>query len=678
MSPPVGLNVIDKGGTRYLRVRFPDTDALVGATSDDRTLTGPVTVAVTTTVVPLPCSLASSTCAETSGLLACIDELFESDGSCAAVAHGVFPHFTALPPPNDYQSVCTTPSSPCTGTATEVRMTVDTDGNLLIPVDWRGILVRKAEVPVPRLLRAASSVDAFSGITAPIRIPNGAFVDSYTPEGGLLPPIFDPQTDPSATNELVLFGSADAPETVLRLARRSPNFRECSGGVRDALPCVQDSDCESGSCVATTCNGGVNRHLACTADADCPGGECGRGLFELRDRLSDGGVGPILVPHEASVAPSAPVRRGVCDGGSGVGQVCPPANCGTSLCVDYRIEAEFPVPLDGISTTDELHSFVVDEAIEAVDLNGDGDTSDRVVTVVDRDTGETLPTGLAATRLRTPPFGFPALAVEGAVVAFLEPDEVALGCTSPPACDANGDGDVRDTFLRVFRQEAGGLTELLASGQLAAEAVPEIDGKAVAVSQGLVFARMSEADAARQKTERVSVGSNGTEGNKGSDAARLSADGRFVAFQSDATNLVLGDTNAAPDVFVRDRQLGTTERVSVDSTGAQGVGTAGISGSYAPSISADGRFVAFWSDATNLVPGDTNGAADVFVHDRLTGTTERVSTDSGGLEANASSGLPSISSDGRFVAFLSFATNVVAGDTNAVLDAFVHDRLTGT
>src|SRR5207249_6721018 len=109
----------------------------------------------------------------------------------------------------------------------------------------------------------------------------------------------------------------------------------------------------------------------------------------------------------------------------------------------------------------------------------------------------------------------------------------------------------------------------------------------------------------------------------------LSADGRFVAFGSDATNLVAGDTNGTTDVFVHDRQTGTTERVSVASGGGtQGNGKSG--GFFAfPALSADGRFVAFQSDATNLVAGDTNGATDVFVHDRQTGTTEPASVPSG-------------------------------------------------
>jgi hypothetical protein len=120
--------------------------------------------------------------------------------------------------------------------------------------------------------------------------------------------------------------------------------------------------------------------------------------------------------------------------------------------------------------------------------------------------------------------------------------------------------------------------------------------------------------ASAQVTQRVSVTSAGTEGNgqsggyiSGQRGNSLSADGRFVAFESEAINLVPGDTNNSRDVFVRDRQSGTTERVSVDSAGVQAVGTSG-----SPSISANGRYVAFWSGADNLAPGDTNGFSDVF------------------------------------------------------------------
>ncbi|MDO5648693.1 MAG: hypothetical protein Q4G20_12240, partial [Paracoccus sp. (in: a-proteobacteria)] len=173
-------------------------------------------------------------------------------------------------------------------------------------------------------------------------------------------------------------------------------------------------------------------------------------------------------------------------------------------------------------------------------------------------------------------------------------------------------------------------------------------------------------------TERVSVSSSGEQGGEWSSTPSISADGRFVTFYSDATNLVPGDTNGRHDIFVHDRQTGVTERVSVSSSGEQGDGY-----SYYPSISADGRFVAFKSDATNLVPGDTNGRGDIFVHDRQTGQTERVSVSSSGEQGNYESSAPSISADGRFVTFRSSATNLVPGDTNRSGDIFVHDRQTG-
>src|SRR5262249_8318353 len=148
----------------------------------------------------------------------------------------------------------------------------------------------------------------------------------------------------------------------------------------------------------------------------------------------------------------------------------------------------------------------------------------------------------------------------------------------------------------------------------------------------------------------------------------MSADGQIVAFRSDANNLVPGDTNSTSDVFVRDRTAGTTERVSVDSSGAQG-----DAGSAYPAISSNGLVVAFASGANNLVPGDKNHCDDVFVHDRATGLTERVSVDSSGIEGDADSSIAvSISADGMVVAFESDADNLVSGDTNASTDVFVH------
>jgi hypothetical protein len=174
-------------------------------------------------------------------------------------------------------------------------------------------------------------------------------------------------------------------------------------------------------------------------------------------------------------------------------------------------------------------------------------------------------------------------------------------------------------------------------------------------------------------TTRVSVASDGAQGNNFSGDSALSATGRFVAFHSDASNLVSGDTNGVPDVFVHDRKTGQTTRVSVASDGTQG-----NADSHFPSLSANGRYVAFDSFANNLVSGDNNGLVDTFVHDRATGQTTLVSVASDGTQGNDhSSGHVSISANGRYVAFQSFASNLVSGDTNNTLDVFVHDRETG-
>src|SRR4028118_1482524 len=180
-------------------------------------------------------------------------------------------------------------------------------------------------------------------------------------------------------------------------------------------------------------------------------------------------------------------------------------------------------------------------------------------------------------------------------------------------------------------------------------------------------------DTLTNTTTRVSLDSAGNQGNRDSSFPSISADGRFVAFASDASNIVPGDTNNRSDIFVRDTLTNTTTRVSLDSAGNQGNRDSSF-----PSISADGRFVAFASDASNIVPGDTNNRSDIFVRDRLTNTTTRVSVDSAGNQGNRDSNYPSISADGRFVAFESDASNIVPGDTNNSHDIFVRDTLTNT
>jgi uncharacterized repeat protein (TIGR01451 family) len=182
-------------------------------------------------------------------------------------------------------------------------------------------------------------------------------------------------------------------------------------------------------------------------------------------------------------------------------------------------------------------------------------------------------------------------------------------------------------------------------------------------------------------TEWVSVSSDGTGANSQSDMPAISGDGRFVAFVSLADNLVPEDTNGFADTFVHDRLTNITERVSVSSRERQGNEHSGLIGVAAyPAISGDGRFVAFVSQADNLVSKDNNGNADVFVRDRLLGTTERVTVNSAGEEADIGGEGPAISADGRFVAFQSQAQNLVPGDNPFLFvdQIYVHDRETGT
>jgi Tol biopolymer transport system component len=173
-------------------------------------------------------------------------------------------------------------------------------------------------------------------------------------------------------------------------------------------------------------------------------------------------------------------------------------------------------------------------------------------------------------------------------------------------------------------------------------------------------------------TERVNVGGANEQTKKPVVRASLSANGRFVAFSSGASAIVPGDHNRAVDVFVRDLWRRRTTRVSLSSAGAEGNGA-----SFFPSISADGRFVAFRSFARNLVPNDHNRVEDVFVHDRVTNVTERISVGTSGREANGPSVSSSISGDGSVVVFSSVASNLVANDRNNVMDVFVRERVRG-
>ncbi len=814
-----------------LRFPFPDTDRLLDATDDDRTLAGPAAIAVTAQGEPLPCSLATTSCRGMTTVAACVDELYAIDGTCGDTPHPQFTSFTALPPPNSYQDLCAIPNPPCTGRATEIRFTTDRDGNLLLPMDWRGILLGD-RIPIARLLRGSSAFPAFPNSAEPIRIPDLSFLHSYAPEGGSLPPIFEPRANPDAPNELSLFGSADAEETVLRIARRQP----------------------------------------------CAEGSCGDPIFDFTSRFHNN-VGPVLIPRFGAGACQNNGSR--CDTDAG---------CPASRCVGYRLEAGDPVPLDALIEARDLFITVVPESIEGKDLNGDGDSLDDVVLLANRHTGVQQPLGTAApgraaARIHEEPFSFPAVVAENDIVAFLEA-EPHQGHE-----DANHDGDSFDTILRVFQLTDTAAVELTAGQALGVDAAPVLNGRSLVLQHGLLYFRTAEGADVRHVVRQASMASDGTPADGASQRPWLSKDGRQVAFESRANNLVptqtsetgarsfvraladgrtvaltvsdadvpsgtlssqpslsttgrhvavtVTDIAGVTQVFAIDRDsdgngifdepgtvrsaamsrsmflehaghlgganssfpsmsadgsavaylsrsndlvdlnlligtelrgwltlrdpfgdgldirpritlltknvgdgpieapaiaqppamdatsrvfaistldknfashdnnsfclnLGTTstscadvtvrdhdilELASVSSTMEQG-----NNHSFSPALSADGRYLAFVSAATNLVPGDTNGVLDVFLRDRTAGTTSRVSVSSEGAQADGASTdqFMSISDDGRFVAFTSRASNLVPGDSNNLCDndldgvaaencpdVFVHDRVTG-
>ena len=171
----------------------------------------------------------------------------------------------------------------------------------------------------------------------------------------------------------------------------------------------------------------------------------------------------------------------------------------------------------------------------------------------------------------------------------------------------------------------------------------------------------------------IVAGPSGVQGDGYSIAPSLSADGRVVAFDSEADNLVAGDSNGTDDVFVRDITGATTSIVSVDPNGVAGDGPSG-----SPRCSADGRCVAFSSYADNLIASDANGSSDVFLRDTQAHATTLISVASNGTQGDGVSDAPTVSADGRYVAFYSIADNLVADDFNATTDVFVRDTSTGT
>ncbi len=638
-----GMSVTERYGIRALEFRFPDTAGGVcadGAAVHERCttdgdcaggacqqiasaapFTGPSKIAVVLTG-SAGASTLDLACDGGSTVVACIDHLNDD----------TFKQFTALPPPNDYGMLCQGPKDVCAGGLGQLLATVDVDGNLLVPVDWSKLVfgtpfdgldtgdisllrrivdglsfgTQSIELPVARLVLFQTTIDAFpGGRKQVIRLPDRSSLRSYTPGGVRLPPIFEPHVDSNNPGALVLFGSADAQRSVLRVARgcghgQSPPdcLGTCDGGDFPGKPCETDCGC----CRAGRCG---------TAEAPCGApGTCKPGHFDFGSRLV-GGVGPIVIARPAFDA----LERGA-------------------------------VSLDGLVQTDTLSAFVVHEALARVDLDQSGDLRQDVLIVQDRHNGAKLSIAADTSkgarmldarpvlRVRAAPFEFHAVGAEDRaraggrdIVAFLEPE-------GPP--DINGDGDALDAILRVLHRSVRRDVMEAWSPSFAVDAVPVLNGRSFVVSDGLVMFRALEQVGA-DRVIRVTESPTGGDANGDSLGADISGDGRLVVFASDATNLTKEvDSNAKPDVFLRDLCMASgtdipdcetrTERVSED-------------GGTFPSISHDGRFVAYLR-----VPSDgPNLSAHLLVYDRGTGATMRVSTSA----LSAVSAAPAIASHGN-------------------------------
>jgi hypothetical protein len=794
-----------------LRVRFPDTDDLVGQAGDDVTLAGPAAIAVTARGAPLPCFVATEGCEESrrGDVIECIDRLL-ANGTCADVTHPQFSHFTALPPVNSYAALCTdppVPAGPCTGLQSALRAGVDADGDLLVPMDWNGVVVRSDQVPIPRILRATTAVDAFPGTQGPIRIPDRGFLESFSPEGRRLPPLFEQEAVPGAADRLTVLGSADAAYTVLRLDRRAPaglcsvtpqscaadyecppgetcrRFLTCAGGPDDGLPCGEDG-CPGGACTGSRCNvcaTGTRAGAGCRAASDCP--------------LASGGFAPCGPGPQSCVVDSECSVDSRCGPGLFDFSTRLVEQRGPVVLADVQAVALSPVPLEGLIQGDAVNSFVRQEAISRppADLNGDGDRTDPVVTLADRGTGTSEPIGIASadgraegravTLITDGRFRFPALAVENDVVAFLEPEPLQ------GEGDVDGNHDVFDTILQVFRL---GPVDLLAGlSPISADAAPEINGRSLVLSNGLLYFRAREARRAPQSTRLVSrlavrnlcdspcdpaesfpdrnsggpvISNDGrrvafittrtesmvdatgiiadTRSGKllrvrgrgrpsttllpgalsgdgrwlvnapfgaaglaafdvrhrqlhpvpGTDAfdfgggiggrLAVSADGRFVAAYAYPCGGMAGYQCAGEgiEVVLVDRDADGNGRFDELALGATSVTVIEVEGDEpdenllsSPAISGDGSAIAFVSRRTDLAPPDTNDSADILVWDRSSGFS-RVSVGSNGEEASSDSLQPTISADGRYVAFLGGGGLGIDGREGVI----VHDRQTGT
>ncbi len=700
VDPQLDVIRADLATTQECRLdfRFPTATGL--SLQSPNTLTGPTRIVVEPIASPLPIDLVSARCADMAanrGTIACIDELYRSDGSCSTQASSVnprFPGFTALPVPNDFASMAAegagAPARPA------LRFALDTAGNVLAPMSWSGVLCQTDPncsfqgFPPPQLVEVLFPQSLGSGLDAtgqpslsgdPLAIPSSEFTSSHTIQGKDLPPIFDPS---ASTAALALFGSTDAVQTVIRLQTQAPG--RCSA---DQRACISDAGCAD-SATPQTC------------DLDAPD----LALADLR-----------YCRHPNSCeAPQVPSTTAPVSGGPG--QV--PASL-------YAASTGGFVPLEALNLcrdSEQVGCLLRNEPLSGnVDANGDGDATDpSVIELRDRRAGVSLPigfdglSGLATSLLfeapaSVGPFGQPliqpptassvrpSVVTDGACAAllFAEPWENAAG---PLGTDANGDGEAFNSILRVFcRQAPGAIDEVAANASqaagfgslLGASARPLLlaSPRTLSPLQGggepLVFAGdrlyflLDELANSPKSVQRVDANAAGQPAQGPAATPVLSSDGNVNCFASRSDLLASGSPDTTRwDIYCRDLETGALDVAARHQESAPGDSLCSgaverpNASSGRPSLNGDGRFVCFDSDATNLLGAgaDTNRLTDVFLYDRATCQTVRLSVTATGAEAIGTSGACNLAASASFAVFSS-AAQLAPDDSDLDADVYL-------
>jgi hypothetical protein len=488
-----------------------------------------------------------------------IGPLYEPTLACAdQQPEAVFGHLTAIPQPNSFADLSN-------GVDTTLEATIDGNGNLLVPVDYSGVLPGGPGSAVFRILEASADLDAFtSNPGVRILLPGSRYLRSFNLAGRPIPPVLESDAD----GELI-FGTVDAKLSIIRIARSDP-------------------------------------------DAPSPP------LYDLSDRLFDG-RGPIRIANATATARES-------------------------------------APLETLTADAEDIAFAQLESFTSTDLNGDGDTFDRVPQVIEVNSGSGSSTGQAVTEVNVPGFAKPILATGGGFVA-LGASEARNGYAAQ-----NGDGDVMDSIVRIFNKAGGSL----ATGATTIDPEPVVNGKPLVLSNGFAFFRTRESDAGARTTATATPFVENAPQRGDSVNPSLSSDGRYVAFQSSGGSTFGAGLPQGSHAFLFDRQTGSYDLADRDGA-TQGIG--GVLGRVA--ISGDGRYVAYSSTATNLDPDDTDGGAgDIYVFDRQSEQSECVSC----IDALIGYHLvdPDLSADGRYVSYGATTDGLFRTDRQTGETAFLH------